>query len=919
MAAPDFVPDSQFTPDSVTSGSPNPASQAPAFVTDSDFTPDDENIGQAVGTAAESAGKVLTLGTSPLIEQSAGKYFNIPGLDYASQQAREEAHPVASFLGAGAALATGFGGAGLITGLGGAALDAIGSKVVGSAVKYGIESALIQSTNEVGKLLADPNTTMGAAAANAGLSNIAKAGLLGAGIGGVIGSSQSLWQAQFGSKAASALDAASDAISNGSSEAPNPTGVTDLKPNADQIRQAFNNLGMSEPSTGTLSASPFVQNAESNLSQRASIAGSFQNAKYNEDFNKLTEAAKSTLTDASTQTEAQIGRANKKIISDELTNQLKPIEEQYKDLEPDFKAAKVSDDLKLQAIDPIANHPAVGLDPQNPIDPDAASLAKRISKQIEGIQDVSDVKRVRSLISSSLSKEYGTGAGGGPSAQILQTAKNALTAMRESALNEAGEAGLIDPQSAANIKLTDAQYAGFQNSLKQLGVEGGLGKPNNARALLARFNDLSDESFADKGFDPNDVRSTQFFKENFPDVYDNSRRFKLAQIQDASIDNTQGKSKAFSIAKYLTQIRKLGAQSPEALENLWGQDGQANLNTYKNIDLVHSAIPAPQNTSATNYAGTFAHFLSPEGALQNLTDAAQKAWLHALPHISEAASFAGGDDAAKLGAIKATLNSDKGTNPEAFKSAVDYIRQSIRGDSALSKAVKSIFESAPAVIPSHLIPNEESREKLKKVLMQASQGDNGINIASQVGHYLPEHATSQSTAIASASKFLDTLKPTQTQMSPLDAPAPLSKVDQDKYNRGLDVAEQPLMALQYVKNGTLLPQDVAALRSIYPSFHDSMIKKLTSEMIEKGKGQNLPYAQRVSLNMLIGGSPLDSTMSPQVMQAIIGSASMKQLAQSQATQQGRQVKASGKELDQINKVNQIYETPLQARQEQKKA
>jgi len=66
----------------------------------------------------------------------------------------------------------------------------------------------------------------------------------------------------------------------------------------------------------------------------------------------------------------------------------------------------------------------------------------------------------------------------------------------------------------------------------------------------------------------------------------------------------------------------------------------------------------------------------------------------------------------------------------------------------------------------------------------------------------------------------------------------------------------------------------------------------------------------MGLSMLLG-QPLDSSMTPQGMQAIINSAGP---MQQQAGQEKQPKKASGVELDQLNKVDSLSELPSEARQ-----
>ena len=129
------------------------------------------------------------------------------------------------------------------------------------------------------------------------------------------------------------------------------------------------------------------------------------------------------------------------------------------------------------------------------------------------------------------------------------------------------------------------------------------------------------------------------------------------------------------------------------------------------------------------------------------------------------------------------------------------------------------------------------------------------------------------------------------------------------YDRQLDIANQPLLALQHAQNGSLLPQDVKTLNTLYPGLQKAIADRVIKQTIElQAKGKTLPYRQRISLQMLTGSSPMDGSMIPTHMQAII---------QSQATQQqhnqarGNSMKSPSTQTQKtIDKTTQLYGTPL---------
>lgn len=260
---------------------------------------------------------------------------------------------------------------------------------------------------------------------------------------------------------------------------------------------------------------------------------------------------------------------------------------------------------------------------------------------------------------------------------------------------------------------------------------------------------------------------------------------------------------------------------------------------------------------------------------------------------------------------------EQAVNSDAMKASVDYLGNAIKGEQLLNSSIGNLFRSGE-VIPKNLLPNAASREKLQKSLDHMDQNpENAFQVAGNIGHYLPQHATAAATIAAQSAQYLSQLKPKPAPQNPFDKAPPVDKSAQNNYNRALDIAQQPLVALKLAKEGKLLPQDVQSLNTMYPGLHSAMVSKISDQLIEaKSENKEIPYAQRVSLSLLLG-APLDGTMTPQSMQSIMKANAGAQAPQSQ--QQGHAKSATGNALKQINKVDALYQTPLEARAINRKA
>lgn len=257
---------------------------------------------------------------------------------------------------------------------------------------------------------------------------------------------------------------------------------------------------------------------------------------------------------------------------------------------------------------------------------------------------------------------------------------------------------------------------------------------------------------------------------------------------------------------------------------------------------------------------------------------------------------------------------ENASRASAFRASVDYLGNVIRGGNTVSNATANLFKKGTEIISKNLIPTQDSRDKLMASLDAVNSDPHKMmGVGGELGHYLPDHATAAAAIAAQGVQYLNSLKPTQPVTSPLDRPPPVSAAQQAKYNRALDIAQQPLMVLHHAAQGTLLPQDIQTLQAIYPGLHRKIADELGKNIIlSQSKKITIPYKQKMAISMLMG-HPLDSTMTPGAMQAIMASSSAKPPQSAQAQAQGSHKGASNVALRQINKVNDLYKTPLDRR------
>lgn len=251
------------------------------------------------------------------------------------------------------------------------------------------------------------------------------------------------------------------------------------------------------------------------------------------------------------------------------------------------------------------------------------------------------------------------------------------------------------------------------------------------------------------------------------------------------------------------------------------------------------------------------------------------------------------------------------TSAEGAKAGLEYLVNAYKGSNTIAKAGKSIFTAGREVLPQSLIPDEKDRAKLDSRIKGAQTDPNILlKAGGKTSVYLPNHGQAIGQTASQAVNYLNSLRPNPDKAAPLDSKPVLNPVAKAAYNRALDIAQQPLMVMKHIKDGTLQPSDVVALKTMYPALYSKFTSEITSHMTDHiAKGNTIPYTTRLSIATFMG-QPLDSTMLPSNIIA----------AQSIGTPQQQQPTPQGGKLNQgaakgLNKVAESYQTSTQKREQ----
>jgi hypothetical protein len=171
-------------------------------------------------------------------------------------------------------------------------------------------------------------------------------------------------------------------------------------------------------------------------------------------------------------------------------------------------------------------------------------------------------------------------------------------------------------------------------------------------------------------------------------------------------------------------------------------------------------------------------------------------------------------------------------------------------------------------------------------------------------------------AASNAIQFLASKLPNMGNELPEDDLPTISKSNKKDWMDLHEAVSNPLSVLDHAKNGTLTQNHVAALKTVYPDLHQEIVQKLQSELTEhKENGGTLSNSRKRAIGMLME-APLDSNHTFIAAQTIMNANAGAQRPQ---TAQQTPKKATGVELKQIDKTDDLYQTSDQAREMRKRS
>jgi len=207
-----------------------------------------------------------------------------------------------------------------------------------------------------------------------------------------------------------------------------------------------------------------------------------------------------------------------------------------------------------------------------------------------------------------------------------------------------------------------------------------------------------------------------------------------------------------------------------------------------------------------------------------------------------------------------------GATANSVRAASQLINAVANGENLSKLAADSLFLKDKAM-PFKQVAQSDLDKIDKKAREVQSNPESLLELNDDLNQVLPNQGFTLANASMTALSYINSKRPGPKKNGLLDKEIPPSPQQMANFRRTLEVAENPLVIMKRIKDGTLRSSDVVDLKNMYPNLYDDMLEKMFDGMVKHTtKGQRVPYKVQKYLS-LYAGKPLEMGLTPQSIQA----------------------------------------------------
>jgi len=633
-----------------------------------------------------------------------------------------------------------------------------------------------------------------------------------------------------------------------------------LKQNFAKIRESAEALGV--PVTeGMASSSRVVQDADSALSQNTStLAGARRSKIYENVYNKIDDTVKKIMgVDKPELTSYSVGNQLKESIGGEAEKVVKANSEFFNAIGEQYENIPINKKGLGSVVNNISKIDLRGYSGG------IKSQVKEIQNELEqGFNSIAELKEYRTRLGKRLSPMAPSEERqiiGQIQEKLLNQEESAIDAFAKSRMSKvggrAGEKTLQEMDKLGQLfeqrKAANAAWRDMMENFTETGDAIGLGRIRSAQDFLNEIKDVAPEMIAKKFAPRNDFNKLSMLKDKYPEQFGKIMDLEKYKILEKSLKDDKIQAGAF-----FREIKKL---SPEFRSAMFKEEENALLEAAQTI---HEAVPKNINPSGTaktlGWIGdTHSVIGSIESVGKNLASEIQEMKLrNAVPvdGIFKTAGF--------MGKVQKQLDKIPSILDSAF--------------SGVGKA-GGFVASGPGVLgltnaiqgPSQTnddLRRKEKFEKLKKTAVDYVANPQGVmdqiaeNLSPLSKTGAPNVTNELMMKISSQLKYVNDNIPKAIRASSnfhkVEFVPPAAEVA--KFNRKMEVLENPFSVLDKLKNGTLNKDHIESLASNYPVLFQAIQGRIMNHVMENQLDMN--FQQRLKMSLLMGYD-VDGSTTPQ--------------------------------------------------------
>lgn len=770
------------------------------------------------------------------------------------------------------------------------AKKAIGKGIVRGAIREGVEGAVVGAGQTVSDVALSNKEYSTENIAENLIANVGMGAIIGAPIGGVIGgisagASRGLKSFIKKPSQESVEESVEKSIAESADEAlPRVTGAADDTRYAGRgvLDEAIPergdvNLAMQELGAAAEEADELIKRTDDNLygyfsrqieggdTLAARKAGKLKSEFQNNALSKV----KNELNVNEAIDNVDIGNDLKKFIKEDIEAQKSAFGQRFGQSAKEMQQVNINAGEMSQGMNALRRVDAMKL---------RKSPAKSLAEDfIEGFKN-NEFKTVRQ-IDAEISQINGMAraaarSGNGDLARMYGQIQDALQNVKDKSLqrhviNITGGDTRAAREVLGEFRQIKKDYAQYAQDLREIGEFGGK-KIKSPTQFVQWLDDIDPEKLGKKFLKSNlrNADTLNRIKNKFPNQFENMRRRYVLDLWESSVKDGE-----LDIVKFVRDANKINPASMDAIFTPEGARTLRNLNTVRKFERQLLKTPRQSERSL-------------QGVRETIGSELRDAVFYGITKALGVVDSTGATGSTKQLSKKGLLADPK-------------IQRGVRKtESTIKKTIKQFLEgikkgAAPATVKGTLGSREENKKTIDTYAKYAANPqiymDKIMENTQGVYAYSPSLADSMmNTGVESVNFLISKLPKTEIGFDQefYDEAPDYSDYQIATFNRYARAVENPLSILEDIQAGTLTPQAMEAVRTIYPTIMSEIQTQVMDQMSKNRP--NLAYGQKVQLSMLLG-FPVSATMKPSFIAAMQKGAYQTPQQQQSQPQRTRQV------------------------------